>query len=193
VALRLEQQDYERLHSERLLSPELFHHLQGELRSRLKALEQAPRLDLGLDRAGLLARVPLLSELPAEVRSDLLRLLRPRLALPGERIVRRGERGDAMYFIASGAVEVQLDGGPVRLGTGDVFGEMALLLQQPRRADVIALGYCRLLVLRREAVRRFLKRHPELAESLRRIARARLGQAGAHPTEAALTPRSRRA
>jgi CPA1 family monovalent cation:H+ antiporter len=177
VALRLEEEDYERLHAERLLSAELFRHLQADLRARRKALESAPRLDLGLDRDALVARVPLLAALPEERRRELRRLLRPRLALPGERIVRRGERGDAIYFIASGAVEVDLEDGPVRLGTGEVFGEMALLLGQPRRADVTALGYCRLLVLRRDAFRRFLKRHPELVDHLRRISDARLGAA----------------
>jgi|DewCreStandDraft_4_1066084.scaffolds.fasta_scaffold00036_275 CPA1 family monovalent cation:H+ antiporter len=178
VALRLEEEDYERLHGERLLSPELFRHLQADLRARRRALERTPKLDLGLDPESLIARVPLLAGLPEARRRELRRLLRPRLALPGERIVRRGERGDAMYFIASGAVEVDLEAGPVRLGTGDVFGEMALLLRQPRRADVTALGYCRLLVLRRDAFRRFLRRHPELVEQLRRIAGSRLGAAG---------------
>jgi len=179
VALRIEEEDYERLHAERLLSPELFRNLLADLRARQRALERVPRLDLGLDPDALVARVPLLAALPAERRAELLRLLRPRLALPGERIIRRGERGDAIYFIASGAVEVDLDEGPVRLGSGDVFGEMALLLHEPRRADVTALGYCRLLVLRREAFRRFLQRHPELVEQLRGIAGARLAAGGA--------------
>lgn len=174
VALRLEEEDYERLHAERLLSPELFRHLQADLRARRRELERPPRLDLGLDPDALIARVPLLAGLPEERRRELRRLLRPRLALPGERIIRRGDRGDAIYFIASGAVEVDLEDGPVRLGTGDVFGEMALLLRQPRRADVTALGYCRLLMLRRDAFRRFLRRHPELVERLRGIAGARL-------------------
>ena len=177
VALRLEEEGYERLYAERLLSPALFRHLLTDLRTRRKVLESAPRLDLGLDPDVLVTRVPLLAALPEDRRRELRRLLRPRLALPGERIIRRGERGDAIYFIASGAVEVDLEGGPVRLGTGDVFGEMALLMGQPRRADVKALGYCRLLVLRRDAVQRFLRRHPELVDHLRRISDARLGRA----------------
>jgi len=177
VALRLEEEGYERLYAERLLSPALFRHLLTDLRTRRKVLESAPRLDLGLDPDVLVTRVPLLAALPEDRRRELRRLLRPRLALPGERIIRRGERGDAIYFIASGAVEVDLEGGPVRLGTGDVFGEMALLMGQPRRADVKALGYCRLLVLRRDALQRFLKRHPELVDHLRRISDARLGRA----------------
>jgi CPA1 family monovalent cation:H+ antiporter len=177
VALRLEEEGYERLYAERLLSPALFRHLLTDLRTRRKVLESAPRLDLGLDPDVLVTRVPLLAALPEDRRRELRRLLRPRLALPGERIIRRGERGDAIYFIASGAVEVDLEGGPVRLGTGDVFGEMALLMGQPRRADVKALGYCRLLVLRRDALQRFLRRHPELVDHLRRISDARLGRA----------------
>ena len=85
----------------------------------------------------------------------------PRLALPGERIIRRGERGDAMYFIASGAVEVQRpEDEVVRLGTGEFFGEMALIMRRPRVADVVALSYCRLLMLPREAFREFLRSHP---------------------------------
>lgn len=179
VALRLEEEDYERLYAERLLSPELFRHLQADLRARRRALERPPRLDLGLEPEALVARVPLLAGLPEIRKRELRRLLRPRLALPGERIIRRGDRGDAIYFIASGAVEVHLDNGPVRLGTGDVFGEMALLLGQPRRADVTALGYCRLLTLRRDALQRFLRRHPELVETLQGIASSRLGPSGA--------------
>ncbi len=178
VALQLEEEDYERLYTERLLSPELFRNLETDLRARRRALERTPRLDLGLDPDSLIARVPLLADLPEERRRELRRLLRPRLALPGELIVRRGTRGDAIYFIASGAVEVDLEEGPVRLGTGDVFGEMALLLRQPRRAAVTALGYCRLLVLPRDSFRRFLRGHPELVEQLRGIAGARLGSAG---------------
>jgi CRP-like cAMP-binding protein len=79
-----------------------------------------------------------------------------------------------MYFIASGAVEVQREDGEIRLGTGEFFGEMALILRRPRMADVVALGYCRLLVLPREAFRNFLKSHPDLMQQVRRSAEERL-------------------
>ncbi len=57
----------------------------------------------------------------------MLLLFRPKSALPGERVIRKGDRGDGMYFLSSGAVEVQLPGEPIRLEPGAFFGEMALL------------------------------------------------------------------
>jgi monovalent cation:H+ antiporter, CPA1 family len=177
TAVRLELEAYQRMASEGLLSPELLRHLVGELRSRLESFESIPPLDLGLDVDVLIRNVPLLGELDEAARADLKPLLVPRLALPGERIVRRGERGDAMYFIASGAVEVQRpEDDVVRLGTGEFFGEMALIMRRPRVADVVALSYCRLLMLPREAFRQFLRAHPELMEQVRRSAEDRLRQ-----------------
>ena len=92
------------------MSPELLRHLVGELRTRLESFEAIPPLDLGLDVDVLMRNVPLLGELDAAARAELEPMLVARMALPSERIVRRGERGDAMYFIASGAVEVQPPG-----------------------------------------------------------------------------------
>ncbi len=148
VAVQLERDGYNRLREERLLSAELFRSLDEEIRSRRHKLERAPPLDLGLDIAELIRRVPLFQGLGETELASVARLLKPRLALPNERIVHQGEVGNAMYFIASGAVEVALEKDRVRLGTGDFFGEMALILRRPRGADVIALGYCNLLELR---------------------------------------------
>jgi CPA1 family monovalent cation:H+ antiporter len=65
-----------------------------------------------------------------------------------------------MFFISSGAVEVILPGETARLGRGEFFGEMALLSGLPRTADVVALGYCHLLVLGSAEFQRFLKANP---------------------------------
>ena len=109
-------------------------------------------------------------------------LLSARLAYPGERIVTKGERGRAMYFIATGEADVMLPHQPIRLDTGDFFGEMALLHRQPRIADVVARGYCNLLVLERRDFQRLLSSSRELRREIEKIAEARKetadGQAG---------------
>jgi CPA1 family monovalent cation:H+ antiporter len=174
TAVRLELEEYQRMAGEGLISPEILRHLVDELRDRLRDFETIPPLDLHLDVDALISAVPLLKRMDEAARAELRQLLVPQLALPGQRIVRRGERGDAMYFIASGAVEVQREDGNVRLGTGDFFGEMALVMRRPRVADVVALSYCQLLVLRRDAFRDFLKTHPDLMQQVRRQAEERL-------------------
>jgi CPA1 family monovalent cation:H+ antiporter len=173
VAVRLELEAYYRMLEERLLSPQVLHHLAIELEGRLREFEAIPPLDLRLDVVDLVRSVPLLRGLDPESTKEIERLLVPRLALPGERIVREGERGDEMFFIASGAVEVVLPEDRIRLGTGDFFGEMALINRRPRGADVVAIAYCRLLVLGRDAFRRFLKAHPDLMRQVRKVAAER--------------------
>jgi hypothetical protein len=93
-------------------------------------------------------------ELQEEVRGFLrggLHLPRKTFA-PGEVILHEGEVGDAAYMIVSGSCRAfrALDGGQETLGTmntGDVFGEMALLLAEPRAASVQAVDQVTVLVL----------------------------------------------
>lgn len=95
----------------------------------------------------LVARVPFFADLGAAEIADIVRLLQTRDVSDGATVVRRGDPGDAMYFIVSGEVEVDVSPEPVRLGAGDFFGEMALLFGTPRSATVIATQPTVLLVL----------------------------------------------
>lgn len=155
-----------------ILSQEVFNGLARELAVRRRAQERRPRLDLELDRRQLIDRVTLFGGVSAASRIEIERLMRPRLAVPGERIVRKGDRGDGMYFISSGAVEVRV-AAPVRLGNGDFFGEMALIDDRPRNADVDALGFCQLLFLARRDFDRLLEREPVLRAHIHDRASAR--------------------
>ncbi len=94
--------------------------------------------------------------------------------MPGERLIRQGERGSDMYFISSGAVEVNVDGRRIQLGRGDFFGELALLGGRERRADVTALGYCHLLVLNDADFRTLLATDPMIHAHINRIASDRI-------------------
>jgi CRP-like cAMP-binding protein len=76
----------------------------------------------------------------------------PAHARAGAEPVLQGDRGDSFYVIDSGEAEVLIDGFRVRqLGTGDDFGERALLRDTPRTATVRALTDMDLLTIDRDA------------------------------------------
>jgi monovalent cation:H+ antiporter, CPA1 family len=171
-ALRREMSRYKSLFEEGLITREIFEDLQrGVLGARVA--DAKPLFDIGLDARQLIARLDILAGLDEHQLAALGKLLRPRLAIPDDRIIREGDRGDAVFFIASGAVEVLLPERRVRLGSGEFFGEMALLTGRQRQADVVALTYCQLLVLRRADFDRFMKADPAASATIKRIAKSR--------------------
>jgi len=120
---------------------------------------------------------PLFSAVDSNAHEEILLLFGPRGASPGERIIRTGDRGDAMYFVVSGTVEVQVKGRKMALlEAGAYFGEMALLTGERRTADVTAVDYCQLLVLTRRDFNLFMNHHPELRQAMNDMAEKRRAQ-----------------
>ena len=125
-------------------------------------------------RAGpeVLAEVGLFADLTTAELIGLAALMRPRAYAKDEVIYLRGDPGTAFYVIASGKVKIALtspDGKEIilrRLGPGGFHGELALLDDEPRSADAIATEPSVLLVLQRDAFRRFLADHPSAATKL---------------------------
>ena len=109
----------------------------------------------------LLAEVGLFADLTTVELVGLAKLMRPRAYARDEVIYLRGDAGTAFYVIASGRVKIALtspDGKEIilrRLGPGGFHGELALLDDEPRSADAIATEPSVLLVLQRDAFRRF--------------------------------------
>jgi CRP-like cAMP-binding protein len=96
---------------------------------------------------------------------------------PGCSVFRQGEPGDYFYIVQSGRAEVILDGRVVRtLGTGDCFGEIALLRDQPRTASVRASADTHLRVsrLRRSAYLTAVTGYPAAAAAGEDLVRGRL-------------------
>jgi CPA2 family monovalent cation:H+ antiporter-2 len=121
----------------------------------------------------LLERFPLFTGLSPEQREVLVLHFETRSAQPGERLIRRGEKPDVVYFIAEGQVEVSVAGQRITLGPGDHFGEMALINDQPRSADVTALDFSKFVTLDQRDFRQFLRRFPEIREKVTALAAAR--------------------
>ena len=172
-ALRQEMGRYQSLFEEGLIPHELYDDLKRRV-ADARAGELRPTFDIGLDTRRLVERLDMLSGLGARQLDRLAGLLRSRFTVPGERIIREGDRADACFFIASGAVEVLQPNRRIRLGSGDFFGELALLTGRRRQADVVALTYCRLLVLRRADFQAFLSEHPDAQSAINRVAAERV-------------------
>lgn len=127
----------------------------------------------------LLRGVPPFDRLAADALQRLAASITESKALPGQAIVREGEHGDRMYFVASGSVQVlgrSFDGSEVvlaRLEPGTYFGEQALLSSERgrRNATVRALTHCELLVLTRDGLLSVLEPGSAFAQQLGATAR----------------------
>ncbi len=112
------------------------------------------------------SKVPFFAALGPGAIADVTHMLRT-MELPARTmIIRKGTQGDCMYFIAAGEVEVDLPGKKVQLGDGAFFGEMALLGNNMRGANVSTTKVSRLLVLDLVDFRVLMARHPDLAETI---------------------------
>ena len=127
----------------------------------------------------LVAKVPFFSELGADAIAAVARLLKTRQFATGQTVMRRGEPGEAMYFVVSGEVEVRLDPKPVRLSADHFFGEMALISGEPRTATVVAVQPCVLLELDVADFRQLAGDRPELLRAIAAEAQRRGAVAGA--------------
>jgi voltage-gated potassium channel len=123
----------------------------------------------------MVARVPLFSTLDAAEVAEVTKLLYTRLVPAGGLIVSAGEAGGAMYLIGSGEATVRVvPGHPIKLHEGDFFGEMALLERRRHKHDVIADTACRVYVLDSEGLARLSRRHPEIVQHIKRVAKERV-------------------
>jgi len=144
------------------------------------AFVEAVRRREFVDTWNLVAKVPLFRSLDAARIAAVASVLRARRADRGERLIRKGDDADSMYFIVTGEVEVDTETGAAkgRLGGGDFFGEIALIADRARTATVTALAPCKLLVLHKDDFEGFMEAHPDLRNAVREAAAKRLQELG---------------
>ncbi|AOB29467.1 sodium:proton exchanger [Bordetella sp. H567] len=174
VARQLERMRYRDMLDQFLISGEVYADLTRQLEHRWAHIDRHPPLDIELSAAELIKRVPLFENLSADSLRAISRLLRPRLALPDQAVL-KDRAGDEMCFVASGAVAVHLpDNTTVELGSGEFFGELALLGEQALVPDVTSLGYSKLLMMSARDFRALLAHDADLRERIEKVARQRL-------------------
>ncbi|MFA6318867.1 MAG: cyclic nucleotide-binding domain-containing protein [Elusimicrobiota bacterium] len=128
----------------------------------------------------LLRKVEFFSGLSVAQIDNVLRFILYYGYRTGETVFRQGDLGDAFYMVHDGGFEVAvktwLPFFPrkiARLGPGDCFGEMALLLGSPRTATVRADAPSKLFALTRSDFDFFLGENPVFAAEIKRIAERR--------------------
>jgi hypothetical protein len=107
----------------------------------LAPLKSFRRLDTTAPAAALaIVRAhPLFDGLPPEVLEGLARNLAPNTTHATDHVIVQGDVGDRFYLISAGEFDVSIDGRFITtLGPGQGFGEIALLRDVPRTADVTA-------------------------------------------------------
>jgi CRP-like cAMP-binding protein len=130
----------------------------------------------------VLQRLDVFRELPEALLQRLARRARLVTFSPTETIVRRGEVSSTFYVIVNGEVEVTLSDSLSPSGVrtlarrqeGEFFGEVAVLHNLPRTADIKALTYTRLLALERAEFLELLEAGQKLHQSLQTVAAERL-------------------
>ena len=128
-------------------------------------VEQIKRRDFVVN-AKLVMQVPLFANLGVLHLVEIASMLKPRTVPPLFTVVRKGDPADCMYFILSGELQVELSPRPVRLSSGDFFGEIALLNRAPRSASVTAVTDTQLLVLEDLDFDKLMRLHPDMRAAI---------------------------
>lgn len=101
---------------------------------------------------------------------------------PGQLVVGAGERADHLFVIQSGEIELSREGpggqrGAVRLGPGDFFGELGVVLGERVPTRAVAIKPTRVLQLDRETLESMCLAQPEIAIRMIRVLVSRLIEA----------------
>ncbi|NHN36170.1 cyclic nucleotide-binding domain-containing protein [Pseudomaricurvus alcaniphilus] len=170
TALRLEEREYAALRADGLIGTEVYTALMQDIHARRSIAEQRPNLDLVLQRAELVQQFPLFADLDEVALERLSRSLQTRYVAAGTTVVDRDSTEKNVYFIASGAVEVETSGRSWRLGRGEMFGQMLVLPHRPKRIKVRAIVPTTLLVLSERPFRRLLASSPMIRAAVQESA-----------------------
>ncbi len=128
----------------------------------------------------VIKKVPFFKPLDRDAVNEIVDLLQYKSFRPGEIVCHAGEIGEEMFIIISGKVKVVVitsDGEEniiAELGSGDYFGEMALLTGEPRSASVVTTEPAELFTLGKADFDDIIERYPSIALSMGRVMSQRL-------------------
>jgi CRP-like cAMP-binding protein len=117
---------------------------------------------------GSLRRIKVLADMEERQLASLLQYLEVLKLLPNATVFRKGDHGDAMFMVLEGEVRARslVDGRESTLATmfpGECFGEIAVIDEGPRSADVLTNMESVLLKISASALKRLFQEAPALA------------------------------
>jgi CRP-like cAMP-binding protein len=124
-----------------------------------------------------LAKIPLFQNLSAKQLAAVDGLVTTIDVASGRELIRQGEVGREFILVVEGEAEVRR--GDVLVATrgpGTFFGEIALLLDRPRNASVVATTDMTIEVIDRKDFRRLLEQYPDLHAPLLEATAQRLAE-----------------
>ena len=118
-------------------------------------------------RADELARVPLFARCSKRQLRQLAAEAHVEQVEPGQRLFSAGSPSGQLYVILAGTARIVRDGTDVdEVTTGDVVGELGLLFDEPRNADVVAVSALEVVSLDRAGLQRTLDAVPGMGWTL---------------------------
>ena len=117
----------------------------------------------------VLGQVPIFENLTPKELKDLARLTHERFYKANEPVFKKLAPGEGMYVILKGTVEIKDPDSNTTfatLGSGDFFGELALLDEEPRSAMAVATEASELVGFFRTDLLTLMKRGPELGNKI---------------------------
>jgi serine/threonine protein kinase len=128
-----------------------------------------------ITRITFLQKISLFAAVPAWHLLPIAEACREVNFQPGEAIFRQGDVGESLCILLDGTVEVVRDGAVInRLGTGEVCGEVSVLVRAPRTAGVLAVDRVRTLMLEADHFRRIARENGDIGLAVIQVLSERL-------------------
>lgn len=144
------------------------------------------------DEVKVLKQIPLFANIDS-AKLKLMAFASERLSFtPGQYLCKQGDVGDAAFIIIEGSADVVLENGDggksltvASLGKNDIVGEIAILIDVPRTASVVATTELTALKVTKELFFRMVRDFPEMSVEIMRALAHRLEAANARLRERA--------
>ena len=120
-----------------------------------------PNVDRVTEVTSMWMDTPLFEKIPARKCRELVKNMHPRQYKKGEKIFNSGDIGTSIVLIRSGGVEIKAGNKLLaELQAGDFFGEVALIIDEPRTADALATEDSELIFFLRSDLEEWTQRSP---------------------------------